>query len=183
MGCDIHLFIENKNSNGKWQSTDLDDNFLSSRNYIIFALLANVRNNYSVFIKPIHQNSGLPTDCSHSLRKNFENSEDYHSPHWISTKELFEIDYQSSLLNWLDYSGYNDDYDSYPLVLQKYFKRRPKLSKEQALNEISFFCTNSFSKQLEQATLYTLVGASFFNAVKELYEKYPEGRLVFYFDN
>lgn len=181
MGCDIHLFIENKNSKGQWVSEELSDNYLSSRNYISFSLLANVRNNFPVFIKTLHQNSGLPDDCSENLVKQYEDTDDYHSPHWITTKELVEIDYQSSILNWIDYSGYNKDYYSYPSILQTLFPRRKKMSKENALSLISSFCKKT--SELSELTLADLVGEEFIKAVKQLYEKYPEGRLVFYFDN
>jgi len=62
MGTDIHGFIQEKR-NGEWKNSLISA--FEGRDYMVFAILANVRNGYTFGnnpIVPIQMNRGLPTD-------------------------------------------------------------------------------------------------------------------------
>jgi hypothetical protein len=109
MGCDIHLITEIKIDN-KWILfdkkifTDGFNNQVSSpfneRNYRVFALLANVRNDYG--IKPISPPKGLPDDSeflNFKIEKYITRKDDiffdsdYHHHSHLTLKEFLEYDY------------------------------------------------------------------------------------------
>jgi|KBSMisStandDraft_5_1062788.scaffolds.fasta_scaffold59597_5 hypothetical protein len=65
MGCDIHLYFEQKNKEGKWQKIEIDERLLpDDRNYLLFAFLANVRNYGNSLIKPQFEDRRVPEDSS-----------------------------------------------------------------------------------------------------------------------
>ncbi len=66
MGCDIHLYIERKNKEGKWEEIkDIPETLIpDGRNYSVFAFLANVRNHGDTKIKPQFEGRGFPDDTS-----------------------------------------------------------------------------------------------------------------------
>lgn len=108
MGCDIHINVEVR-KNGIWNHVkklwgtwDNDINtykeIYESRNYILFALLANVRNQYN--LTPISQPKGLPKDITISVKE--ESNEwgtDGHSHSWLTLKELIEFNWENEFLN------------------------------------------------------------------------------------
>ena len=62
MGCDIHLYIEKKNKDGKWEKLIIDECLLpDDRNYSVFGFLAGVRGDYK---KPLFPKRGFPDDSS-----------------------------------------------------------------------------------------------------------------------
>ena len=64
MGCDIHLYFEQKNKEGKWEKLVIDKRLLpDDRHYLLFAFLANVRN-YGYGIEPQFADRGIPEDTS-----------------------------------------------------------------------------------------------------------------------
>jgi hypothetical protein len=91
MGCDIHLVVERRNGDGRWQRVlpppeaydpwlkemaekEPNDRYYSDRvkyvwyndrNYNLFAILADVRNGFD--FKPIAQPRGLPDDLSEEV--------------------------------------------------------------------------------------------------------------------
>lgn len=107
MGCDVHFFLERKVNRGPWcldpghgdSQIDLSELVssedkanidwpkeiptLSARNYIFFSLIAGVRGVQKKFIKP----RGMPRDVCPTLRAIYS-SNLYHTPSWISIKEL-----------------------------------------------------------------------------------------------
>lgn len=110
MGCDIHLFLERKNNNGKWydanmyrrnayktmnpeETTEPDFerfDFYNGRNYDLFAILADVRN-YG-FIKPISKPRGLPVNASKEIKDElWEWGGDVHSVSYLTLKELLDV--------------------------------------------------------------------------------------------
>lgn len=123
MGCDIHFYVEKK-VDGKWVTADTwyDDEdtpgykslyqwgpglkrlagpLYSSRNYDLFAMLANVRNGSGFagvdtgngFI-PIHEPRGVPDDaCPEVVKANEYWDSDGHSHSWATVKELMEYDW------------------------------------------------------------------------------------------
>jgi hypothetical protein len=62
MGTDIHAVFEAK-INDRWQV--IESEYEEDRDYVLFALLAGVRNYYS--IEPIAANRGIPDDLSFAL--------------------------------------------------------------------------------------------------------------------
>ena len=107
MGCDIHIYVEKK-VNGKWECIDDlkkdEDGFFEikgeeiyhGRNYILFALLANVRN-YSG-VEPISEPKGLPVDLSDQVKEISDiwigNS---HSHSYLTLQELLNYDFETMI--------------------------------------------------------------------------------------
>jgi hypothetical protein len=111
MGCDIHSFAEVKRG-GKWhrvgdifphpynEDKKIDQPFYS-RNYNLFAILADVRNGVGFagiktgegFIS-ISEPRDFPLDLSDDGRLTSDSlSDDYHSRSWLTLKELMEYDW------------------------------------------------------------------------------------------
>ncbi|OBZ16384.1 MULTISPECIES: hypothetical protein [Bacillales] len=114
MGTDIHVYIEQKtikNDNPlmtHWISVDewinhpcfeameVRKKYWTDRNYLLFAILANVRNRYS--IQPISLPKGLPDDVSPEVKnESDEENGDAHTRSWLSLKELLEYDWQQTM--------------------------------------------------------------------------------------
>lgn len=106
MGCDIHLYVEERLNDGKWGCVDYfktnpfysDDPLnekeykhipiYDGRDYALFATLANVRNYGD--ITPISEPRGLPDDVSDIVEKASNDwGDDGHSHSWFTAKELF----------------------------------------------------------------------------------------------
>lgn len=86
MGCDIHFHSEVKR-NGKWLHHSEAN---VSRNYVLFAKMAGVRNYYNLV--PISEPKGLPDDVTeltklHSDRFGVAG----HSHSWLDAKEIVEL--------------------------------------------------------------------------------------------
>jgi hypothetical protein len=66
MGCDIHLYFEKKNNQGKWEKIEIDERLLpDDRDYQVFSFLAGVRNYWKEFqIEPQFADRGIPEDSS-----------------------------------------------------------------------------------------------------------------------
>lgn len=99
MGCDIHLFVERKDSNSIWQQ--VEGNFYDDRNYDVFSILANVRNGYGFagvdtgegFI-PICTPKGLPSNISPKILEESNNwGIDGYSHSWLTLQELLAYDW------------------------------------------------------------------------------------------
>ena len=83
MGCDIHFHTEVK-INNKWEHYNSPN---VSRNYPLFALLANVRNNGS--ITPISNPRGLPDDVSFLTKFiSDKDGNDGHSHSYVTSEEI-----------------------------------------------------------------------------------------------
>lgn len=88
MGCDIHLHTEVK-IDGTWYTYGTPN---VSRNYDVFAKMANVRNPDGE-IKPISEPRGLPEDCSVVAGVNAKCWEaDAHSHSWLNAEEIRELE-------------------------------------------------------------------------------------------
>lgn len=113
MGCDIHLFVERRDEQGKWVTADTWEpedgrmrvdyhkRFYTGRNYDLFAILADVRNGRGFagvktgggFI-PISPPKGLPDDVSPQVAEDSEGwGSDGHSHSWHTVKDLMEYDW------------------------------------------------------------------------------------------
>lgn len=116
MGCDIHLYVERQLPNGRWDCQDnIDkegddgdvellaqfgdhsfDKILNSRpgrymgrNYVLFAILANVRNDYGHPIPFMGESKGIPSDVSGEIRDAFDRwGGDAHSESWWTLNDL-----------------------------------------------------------------------------------------------
>lgn len=106
MGCDIHSNWQLKNNNDDWETVEELDCW---RNYTLFAILANVRNNG--FVIPISEPRGLPKDlycvfkepedyigfgnycCCNKISDSYQKERSYvdHSYSWLLSSEI--IDY------------------------------------------------------------------------------------------
>lgn len=74
----------------------LSKRYWTDRNYLLFAILANVRNRYN--IQPISLPKGLPYDVSPELKKQSdEENGDAHTRSWLTLKELLEYDWQQTM--------------------------------------------------------------------------------------
>lgn len=113
MGCDIHFYVEKKDENGKWVSVDKwstdpwecdeqdyidvksEDSFYHDRNYLLFGILAHVRDRRVVSISLPR---GLPEDISPEVKKR---SDDYggdgHSHSWLTLAELMAYDWNEAM--------------------------------------------------------------------------------------
>lgn len=109
MGCDIHMFVEKKESWGwshvyrhvpdekygkdKFPAPDRDNYFgWEDRNYALFAKLADVRNGYGGTFTPIAQPRGVPEDASFEVKEWMQDS-DYHSASYLTLAELQAADW------------------------------------------------------------------------------------------
>jgi hypothetical protein len=142
MGCDIHDYVEVR-ENGQWKKVgavfpnpyhrpnepegepDEDgyawnakktDHPYKSRNYDLFAILANVRNGYGFagvdtgngFVR-ISEPKGLPSDVSPEVKAiSDEYGGDGHSHSWLTLRELEAADWQRTTLHrgWVNVPSY-----------------------------------------------------------------------------
>lgn len=107
MGCDIHVRVEHFDSRNKvWIDGDLYEKnryyeegscegeyivheIYRGRNYRLFSLLADVRNNG--LIEPISKPKGVPDDCCDSVKKDIEQwGVDGHSHSYFTLRELID---------------------------------------------------------------------------------------------
>jgi hypothetical protein len=102
MGCDIHLWIEKRDLEGRWQPAEAynEDNYYQSdlydtRSYKLFSLLADVRNDGS--IKPIVEPRELPDDMSPIVAELARHFAD-HSHSWLTLRELLDYDWLTPVL-------------------------------------------------------------------------------------
>lgn len=113
MGCDIHCHVEVK-FNDKWHHYT----FLRiSRHYLLFAKMANVRNDAKV--TPIDKPRGLPNDITDMVKfiyKQWEN--DAHSQSYLTSKEVID------LCQWIQESfiNPNDILSSFGYLFGNYYK-------------------------------------------------------------
>lgn len=64
MGCDIHLYFEKKNNEGKWEKIQIDERLIpDDRIYSIFGFLAGIRCHE---FEPQFEGRGIPNDTSMS---------------------------------------------------------------------------------------------------------------------
>jgi hypothetical protein len=110
MGCDIHCFVEKRNTNGDWEqikgfvsdmykveseyfSSDhykMADSPFGKRNYTTFSVLAGVRDD--IGNTPISSPRGLPSDVSDEADGEAKSwGDDGHSHSWLTAKEIREF--------------------------------------------------------------------------------------------
>lgn len=104
MGCDIHLFVERKEGI-EWDKCEwIGCGFPIpiNRNYSLFSILANVRNNDKNPFYPIEDPRGLPDDLSDELKNvilkdRFCSKSDGHDHSWLTLKEILGFDWDSKI--------------------------------------------------------------------------------------
>lgn len=131
MGCDIHLYVEKKQPDGRWQAQgefererDEDGGWLShvgrrlytGRNYNLFAILANVRNGRGFAgiktgegFNPISEPRGVPDDASSDYKAIVEQwGEDGHSHSHHTLRQLLDFDWTqvTTCQGWCDMAEY-----------------------------------------------------------------------------
>ena len=107
MGCDIHMFTEQKNKENIWENADhftrntsnqdayqVDDEKMKGwnriaiadeRNYLLFGMLAGVRRDPEGHFVP----KGMPSDASEITQSEFEAmGGDAHTPSWLTIPEI-----------------------------------------------------------------------------------------------
>lgn len=103
MGCDIHVKLEVRDSDGiTWKpagfhpTTDSrrDDEFWDCRSYAMFSVLAGVRN-YSA-VTPLTTPRGFPSDMSLGAQI-WSDWGDFHSPTYYVLSELLTFNYDAPL--------------------------------------------------------------------------------------
>jgi len=120
MGCDIHLYVEKKTKDNWKQIKDFISSYYdpeheyfsdkkyrnyytpySNRNYVLFSILADVRNGYGFAgydtgnrIEPIDMPRGLPDDVSDSIQEESDNwGSDGHSHSYFTLQELLDFNW------------------------------------------------------------------------------------------
>jgi hypothetical protein len=88
----------------KWRCALKHDGAYGNRNYVVFAVLAGVRNRQN--IKPISEPRGLPDDLSEEARRSAERGDHSHS--WLLLSEVRAYDWASGFME----SGLVDAYES-----------------------------------------------------------------------
>lgn len=152
MGCDIHSFAE-QFIDGKWVEINCKEPF-RARNYGVFAFLANVRNYFA--ITPISEPRGLPKDLTTWWVKEYREYGDYHTPSWLSIKELSEFNYDQEMED-------------------------RRVTRQVSKNIWYGAATAEPGKGLKM-TYREFLGQSFFKDLQELIDCGAE-RVVFWFDN
>lgn len=131
MGCDIHLFTEQK-IDGVWKSVDVwkdeynegrlsvpyEKSAYHSRNYSLFAILADVRNGRGFAgiktgegFTPIAEPKGLPKDVSSEVAASSDNwGADGHSHSWLTIREILDFDWnqKTTLCGWVDAENFRE---------------------------------------------------------------------------
>lgn len=126
MGCDIHIYVEKKIyknfdrtsrefywiSADKWTKNPMalfypeegvsewhvksEDCIYTSRNYLLFTVLAGVRN--TVGVVPISEPRGLPENVSNEIRLiSDEEGQDAHSHSWLLGSEVLDYDWDQEI--------------------------------------------------------------------------------------
>lgn len=154
MGADIHVFIEQKTiisdnplitewisideweHNPYFEETEVRKPYWEDRNYLLFAILADVRNDYN--IDPISLPKGLPEDVSPEVKNQSDKEgEDAHTRSWLTLKELLEYDWQQK---------FNDDNNEiFPLkemvipFVDEFIPRLIKLNEPENIRMVFWF--------------------------------------------
>ena len=169
MGTNINVFIEEK-IGGYWRDRNLfallvpaEANkgkdvysligLFPGRSYSLFALMANVRNNFG--ITPISVPRGIPADASAIIKMqagvNF--GDVYHDPSWLSVEEIFDAIYEGG--------GYE----------RMKILHGPSKHAQDALHSLLI----SIEEQLNRLGRVS--------CMMELYEKRKDFRIVFWFES
>ena len=125
MGCDIHLYVERKNTNREWEAVgdfvideefydkndpdvvpDVKGHYYYGRNYDLFGILANVRNGRGFAgrvtgagYSPIAYPKGLPDDIDPKIKAVADRwNADGHSHSYLTIREIIEYDWTQTTM-------------------------------------------------------------------------------------
>ena len=119
MGCDIHTYVEVKGNDNTWVDGNYykrnryfgeDENekefevinIYKDRNYYLFSLLANVRNNAEN--EYISEPRGIPEDCCKAIKEESDSWDcDGHSHSYLTLKEIMDFAENHKIIK---YKGY-----------------------------------------------------------------------------
>lgn len=212
MGCDIHLYQEQK-IDGQWKSTDVwsdkykegrqtvayDDMAYHDRNYNLFAILANVRNGGTfgdtktgIGFNPISLPRDLPADVSEQVcAASHEWGEDGHSHSWLTLREILDFNWnqKTTLSGWVDSRNYQTwKSRGYPesycgMVFGSMVRHVTHAEMDAALKTDAD--TSKMHCEVQWERHYHELAGSFWKAVcMALHKAAPEDvRFVFWFDN
>jgi len=96
MGCDIHVITEIKRKDtNKWELVkDFVPKVLQTRNYNLFSILANIRQNKDNILPYINKSKGLPSDIS-CMQILTDKSSQYYDEEYPYDIDFTDIDYHS----------------------------------------------------------------------------------------
>jgi hypothetical protein len=104
MGCDIAIYIEEKDYLGNWKEVEVHPNSIlpEERYYDVWAFLFNVRNGEygnPKYKDPVFPVRGIPTDCSmKDIIEDFENIySDWHSWSYLYYQEVEKIEWPDEM--------------------------------------------------------------------------------------
>lgn len=230
MGCDIHLFVEKK-VNGKWESADkwskdedgeergmelrtvdYDDKFYRGRNYELFAILADVRNDSEIV--PIKKPRGVPKNISPEVKDEINKWKgDGHSHSYFTIAELLKFDWtRTSTLSgcvstlefnkWDKWGRHNGEgpesycgWTSAPMISMEEMEAKSKemnefllnspLSREEKREYVGKTMGNLYCKISWEIAYYKMCRDFFSNTLPRLLHigKPSQVRIVFFFDN
>jgi hypothetical protein len=100
MGCDIHIFAEKRNSDGKYEQLEFESAI--KQHYGTFGFLANIRN-YAV-VPALSKPRGLPKDIDVCLLDMYNNDLNLHSASWIDLHELISFNYDATFEDRRNYT-------------------------------------------------------------------------------
>lgn len=100
MGCDIHLYFEQKNMKGEWEEVKVDERILpDDRDYRLFTFLAGVRNYDDFEIEPQFPKRGIPEDTSMPKKETEYFFMGDHSFTYAYVNEILEAPWEKYELN------------------------------------------------------------------------------------
>lgn len=195
MGCDIHMFVESKSKDGKYwfkAGKEFKDSYFDpkkpmsdyneittdepyqGRNYSLFALLADVRNDHD--LTPLSEPKGLPKDVSEEIKEKAEEwGGDGHSHSYFTLQELLDIDWDFTVI---PQAGLVDkkNYDLFKLTNRPY-------EWCQGTNQTDYHKIkwNVSLREFMRDFIDVLYELRYWGKLKELEPK--DIRLVFWFDN
>lgn len=197
MGCDIHFYVEKRDKNGVWHC--IPKNFYSERHYPLFALLANVRNDFGR-VKPIAYPRGLPECISATVARDADIWKlDGHSYSYYTLTEIINFDWNNNQLlieqcmplqkyaNWDKISDPEEDvgywWDTENKIIS--MTEADRLI-ESGLNLAAEIMEESYKVKITWYKPYVNFFSSFLDAINRILklDKDPNNlRIVFWFDN
>jgi hypothetical protein len=129
MGCDIHMVVEARWVDGKWhridrswscndcdgrgrrgdgaecwhcRGTGQQGEFYDGRHYLLFSVLADVRNFHAFPVRPIHAVRGVPVDAD-PLTVEWFTDQNFHSRSWATLAELLAYEWGALPERWCDH--------------------------------------------------------------------------------
>jgi len=213
MGCDIHCYAEVKN-NGIWKkvgnvfknryyvkgkkdkwNTEFADHPYDIRNYNVFAILANVRNDDGR-CNPITLPKDLPIFCSDDVRALSDALGGIgHSHSFLTLKELLTCDWKGQKIKYCGYVNQNEYklfkntgnvYSWYETTDEQNLKHITKQEMEKRLKNNDFDLDKNYYCKIKWESTYYDIAEYFVDTTIPELQKLgtPDNvRIVFWFDN